>query len=145
MNPSHAELLVRIRARLTDAIKAGFVREDSIGPVQGVLLSILNDAEQARQKAHAAVARLREQAAAEEARAGAFSEVSSMAYAVLDAYVRKAEQAGQAALALAKEREDRIAASLALPPTETQLAPVREHVAVHPPARPGKPKKVKKP
>jgi hypothetical protein len=88
----HSEHVLRLRGRLTEAVRAGHWKEDS-NLFQATLISILNEAERERIRHSNAAQKAREQASFEDGHAAAFSLVMSMVYNVLNGFITQSEKA----------------------------------------------------
>lgn len=104
---THAEQILALRKRLNEAVEAGAVDKSAAEVVQQTLLQIVNEAERARQSCEASVARLHEQIAMSKGKAEGFTQVSSIAMAVLGAMISNAERSAAEEVRLREERAER--------------------------------------
>lgn len=88
---SYAEDILKLRARIKDAMSIGAL-DESKETLEAVLLQIMNDAERNRQNMVLQAENLRKQAAMIDGQASAFSSVVSIIYNVINGYVKIAER-----------------------------------------------------
>lgn len=93
------EALVKLRNRMTDALKMGVVDEKHHGIVQQILLQIMNDAERQKQSCLNQVETLQSQIMMARGQANGYTTITSIVYATLDGFIKQAERA------VAEERE----------------------------------------
>jgi hypothetical protein len=84
--------LIKLRQRILDLEKLGYMTPESFGTYQQTILQIWQEAEQRRQTCLAQAATLRVQAASAEAQAHAFSAMSSVMFAVVNGFVEAEEK-----------------------------------------------------
>lgn len=84
--------LVKLRQRILDLEKIGYMTPESFGTYQQTILQIWQEAEQRRQTCLAQASTLRMQAASAEAQAHAFSAMSSVMFAVVNGFVEAEEK-----------------------------------------------------
>ena len=85
------EILMNLRKRAADALKAGLVDENGKGLLETVLIQICNEAEKNRQRCNQLALDAKRQVAMAEAQANAFSQIQSVVYAVFNGFVNAAE------------------------------------------------------
>jgi len=84
--------LLRLRQRLLEFQKIGYMTPESFGTYEQTLLQIWQEAEQRRQTCLSQANTLRMQAAAAEAQAHAFSAMSSVMFAVINGFIEIEEK-----------------------------------------------------
>ena len=87
MSDPTTDEFTRIRLRLLDLQKTGLLHPDAFGTYQQTILQLYQDATRRRESLLQQGATLRQQAAAAEAQAGAFSVMGSMLYNVVNGYI----------------------------------------------------------
>jgi len=91
---SYAEDILRLRARVGDAISSGAL-DGSQKTLEAVLIQIMNDAERNRQNTVNQAENLRKQAATLDGQAAAFSSVVSIVYNVVNGFIKINERANE--------------------------------------------------
>jgi len=84
--------LIKLRQKIIDLQKLGYMTPESFGTYQQTLLQIWQEADQRRQSCLAQANTFRTQAAAADAQAHAFSAMSSVIYAVVNGFVEAEEK-----------------------------------------------------
>jgi hypothetical protein len=100
--------LVKLRKRVSDAVRAGVVEEADHGIYEATLIQILNESERQRVRCSNLVDEFKRKAAQAEAQASAYSQVSSIIYNVINGYVLLAEKSQREEEDRAQERKETV-------------------------------------
>lgn len=111
---SYAESIIKLRARVQDAVSKGLVDSNGREFFEATLIQIMNDAEKNRQNCLTQAENLRRQASVFDGQAAAFGSTVSIVFNVINGYVTaaerdEAERAREEAEKLEREREDNTA------------------------------------
>lgn len=107
---SYGEDLLKLRARLGEAVSIGVVDPGSKDTLEAILIQIMNDAEKNRQNCVSQAENLRKQAAMIDGQASAFSSVVSIVYNVINGYIKIAERAKEEDARVEEEKAEKAAA-----------------------------------
>lgn len=133
---SYGESIIKLRARVQDAVKKGLVETSGKEFFEATLIQIMNDAEKNRQNCLTQAENLRRQASVFDGQAAAFGSVSSIVFGVINGYVTVAER--DEAERLAQEAEKAADAQEAA----TEAAAGTDPVTAEDTAKKGRKKKV---
>jgi hypothetical protein len=89
------EELVNLRKRIADAVRLGVVPEDGKAIFETTLIQVMNDAERNRQRCLQVAEDSRRRMTQAEAQASAFSQISSIVYAIVNGFVVAAERSDE--------------------------------------------------
>lgn len=98
------EQLNNIKQRVDVALKLGILDEKSRGLYESTLIQIMNDAERQRIRCNQLASDFKTKAAQAEAQANAYSQMSSVVWAVLNGFVNAAEQNNEEIKELKEEK-----------------------------------------
>jgi hypothetical protein len=100
---SYTEDILKLRARVADAVKAGVVDESGKPTLEAILVNIMNEAEKNRQNCVAQAENLRRQAAGIDGQAAAFNSTVSIVFSVVNGLVKIAERSNEEEKARAEQ------------------------------------------
>ena len=100
------ENLNDLRKKVAEAVKFGILNEDSKSLYEATLIQIINEAEMGRQRCINLCEQYKRQAAAAEAQAGAYSQMGSVVFSILNGFVSKAEKNIEEEQELKNEKEE---------------------------------------
>lgn len=101
---TYNENLIKLRQRMTDALKEGVVGPEGKDFYEATMIQIMNEAERQRQICVQQADTLRRQAATADGQASAFSMISSIVYNVLNSFIIQAEKSRKEAETFNQER-----------------------------------------
>lgn len=103
---SYAESIIRLRARVQDALKKGLIDNNGKDFFEATLIQIMNDAEKNRNNCLTQAENLRRQAAVFDGQAAAFGSVASIVFNVINGYVTVAEKDEEERLKAEEEKKE---------------------------------------